>query len=80
MSVHCRNFAILRKSVAIEVIKIGLEKLTGIQITNDVKDNRYIVLSQTDDYMRNCVVLKVFDIKEQVIFNISLYCICCFFD
>ncbi|WP_321834764.1 hypothetical protein [Clostridium butyricum] len=48
------------------MIKIGLEKLTGIQITNDVKDNRDIVLSQTDDYMRNCVVFKIFDIKEQV--------------
>ncbi|MDU1181363.1 MAG: hypothetical protein E7B13_20445 [Clostridium sp.] len=48
------------------MIKIGLEKLSGIKITNDIKDNRYIVLSQTDDYVRNCVVLKVFDIKEQV--------------
>ncbi|MDU1602500.1 MAG: hypothetical protein E6845_06005 [Clostridium sp.] len=48
------------------MIKIGLEKLSGIKITNNIKDNRYIVLSQTDDYVRNCVVLKVFDIKEQV--------------
>ncbi|WP_071981631.1 hypothetical protein [Clostridium butyricum] len=54
------------------MIKIGLEKLNGIQITNDVKDNRYIVLSQADDYMRNCVVLKVFDIKEQVYKTIDM--------
>jgi hypothetical protein len=38
----------------------------------DIKDNQYIVLSQKNDYMRECVVLKVFDIKEQAYKTIDM--------